>query len=178
MADLFLLPTKSRISKLSFELYELNKKHDAFEQQYKERKSQIFAEIKKYADKKGLNSYGIDTPKGLFKFIPIVSKKVIWDIDKLQKKVEKDIFNQFVDKTYTITDYKELVMYLKSCGVNPKKFASFISVDKKVNSKKLDQLSDIGEISMDDIEDCYRVEVSSEYVKISELERQQEDAEN
>ena len=178
MADLFLLPTKSRIAKLSIELQELNKKHDAFEQEYKERKKQIFSEIKKYADKKGITSYGVDTNKGMFKFIPIVSKKIIWDIEKLQEKVDKKLLKQFIDKTYTITDYDSLIEYLKSCGVDPKKFSEYISVDKKVNSKKLDNLSDMGDISMDDISDCYRVEVNSEYIKISELERQQEDAEN
>jgi len=177
MGELYLLPTKSKITKLSIELYELNKKHDAFEQEYKERKKQIFSEIKKYTEKENITSYGVNSKQGFFKFVPVVTTTINWDIDKLQEKVDKNLLKQFIDKTYTISDYDGLIEYLKSCGVNPKKFAEYLSVDKKVNKKKLDQLSDMGDITMDDLADCYKVEVKSEYVKISELERQ-EDAES
>lgn len=170
MENLHLLSTKSKIGRLSYELYKLNKKHDKEEADYKERKKQIFSEIKQYTEHEHIDDYAINTAEGNFKFRPVVATKIIWNMEKLQEKVGKKLLNQFTDRTYVITDYESLIEYLKSCGVNPKKFAEFISVERKVNKKKLDNLSDLGEISADDISDCYRIEISSEYIKISELE--------
>lgn len=170
MGSMFLLPTKSKIGKLSMELYDLNQKFDTFEKEYKERKKQIFAEIKKYTDKEGVQSYGVNSNRGMFKFMPIVTKKIIWDMEKLQGKVKKNLLKQFVDKSYAVTDYDGLIEYLKPLGADPKKLAEYLSVERKVNQKKLEQLAAMGDISMDDLADCYRVEVKSEYVKISEME--------
>ena len=178
MGSMFLLPTKSKIGKLSMELYDLNQKFDAFERQYKERKKQIFTEIKKYTDKEQLQSYGVNSGKGVFKFVPVISKEIIWDIEKLQGKVRKSLLKQFVDKTYTITDYDGLIEYLKPLGADPKILAEYLSVDRKVNKKKLDQLAAMGDIVMDDLADCYKIKVKSEYVKISEMEMPEEDGES
>lgn len=49
-----------------------------------------------------------------------------------------------IDKSYTITDINRLIIYLKSCDVDPKAFKSFINVTKTVDEKKLDKLADLG----------------------------------
>lgn len=60
-----------------------------------------------------------------------------------------------IDKSYTITDIDSLIIYLKSCGVDPKVFKSFINVTKTVDEKKLDKLADLGLIRKEQLEGCY-----------------------
>ena len=60
-----------------------------------------------------------------------------------------------IDKSYTITDINRLIIYLKSCGVDPKVFKSFINVTKTVDEKKLDKLADLGLIRKEQLEGCY-----------------------
>lgn len=175
MDVLSLLSIKSKIGKISNELYLLNQEHDKAERIYKEKKQKLYSQIKQYTEENNIDSYGIKNKFGTFKFVPVVTKKIVWDIDKIKSKVDKKLLKQFVDKEYTINDFDGLVTYLKSCGVNPKMFASYLNVKETVNKKKLDQLSDLGEITEQDIEGCYKIEVNSEYIRISELvEREDE----
>jgi hypothetical protein len=62
-----------------------------------------------------------------------------------------------------------LVKYLKQCGVSPKKFKSFITVEKSVDKKKLDFLFETGEIKTKDLDGCYELKESESYLKIDML---------
>jgi hypothetical protein len=72
-----------------------------------------------------------------------------------------------VVKRYNIIDMEGLIKYLKSCGVNPTKFKSYIGVEKSVNMNAFNQLYDLGEIQKSDIEGCYTVNKSASYLKIN-----------
>ena len=72
-----------------------------------------------------------------------------------------------VEKEYYISDMHGLVKYLKSCGVDPKKFKKYLIVTEKVNQKKMDELSDIGDITREDIEGCYKLEEANGYLTIN-----------
>lgn len=80
---------------------------------------------------------------------------VIFDVDALENNLSKEMSKDVIDKSYTITDINRLIIYLKSCGVDPKVFKSFISVTKTVDEKKLDNLADLGLISQEQLEGCY-----------------------
>ena len=67
-----------------------------------------------------------------------------------------------------------LVEYLKSYGVDPKKFKSFISAEEKVLSEKLEQLEALGEISKEDLAGCYEVKPRSSYLRISVAEEEED----
>lgn len=69
---------------------------------------------------------------------------VIFDVDALENNLSKEMCKDVIDKSYTITDINRLIIYLKSCGVDPKVFKSFINVTKTVDEKKLDKLADLG----------------------------------
>lgn len=80
---------------------------------------------------------------------------VIFDIDALENNLSKEMCKDVIDKSYTITDIDRLIVYLKSCGVDPKVFKSFINVTKTVDEKKIDKLADLGLISKEQFEGCY-----------------------
>lgn len=60
-----------------------------------------------------------------------------------------------------------LIEYLKSCGVNPKKFKSFLNVTKTVNQKEIDQLFLTGKLSEKDVDGCYTTEKKNPYYTVT-----------
>ena len=80
------------------------------------------------------------------------------------------MLKKFIDKTYTINDFEGLVEYLKTCGVDPIKFKSYLQITENVNQKKLDQLSNLGIINENDIKGCYEVKKNEGYIKFTEIE--------
>ena len=101
----------------------------------------------------------------------IRTKKVTWLLDKLKQKLGKDIYSEVVDKTYTVNDMHGLIKYLKSCGVDPKKFKKFIDVDETLNEAKLNTYYETGALKKDDIEGCYDVKMGEPYIRLTELKR-------
>ena len=94
-----------------------------------------------------------------------------WLLDKLKQKVGKDIYSEVVNKTYTVNDMQGLIRYLKTCGVDPKKFKRFIDVTEELDETKLDTYYETGALKTKDIEGCYTVKMGEPYIRITELKR-------
>lgn len=128
---------------------------------------------------KGQNSFEIELDEGAGYYTNHVklnvtrvrTKKVTWLLDKLKQKVGKDIYNEVVNKTYTVNDMHGLVRYLKTCGVDPKKFKRFIDVTEELDETKLDTYYETGALKTKDIEGCYTVKMGEPYIRITELKR-------
>ena len=101
----------------------------------------------------------------------IRTKRVTWLLDKLKQKLGKDTYKDVVDKTYTINDIQGLIKYLKSCGVDAKKFKKFIDVDETLNETKLNTYCETGALKKSDIEGCYNVKMGEPYIRLTELKR-------
>lgn len=101
----------------------------------------------------------------------IRTKRVTWLLDKLKQKLGKDTYKDVVDKTYTVNDIQGLIKYLKSCGVDAKKFKKFIDVDETLNETKLNTYYETGALKKSDIEGCYDVNVGEPYIRLTELKR-------
>ena len=100
-------------------------------------------------------------------FVTRVQKSIVdFDVTKLEKALGKAISKDVIDKDYQITDFEGLIAYLKSCGVKPKEFKKFIKVNKSVNTKKLDNLEELGKITVDQLEGCYTVRKQNPYFKV------------
>lgn len=83
-----------------------------------------------------------------------------YDIPKLKKVLDKELYNEIVDKTYTITNIDAMVSLLKKAGIKPSDFKKLIEVTEKVNNAKIQQAYSVGDISLNDIKDAYSVKVS------------------
>lgn len=128
---------------------------------------------------KGQNSFEIELDEGAGYYTNHVklnvtrvrTKKVTWLLDKLKQKVGKDIYSDVVNKTYTVNDMQGLIRYLKTCGVDPKKFKRFIDVTEELDEIKLDTYYETGALKTKDIEGCYTVKMGEPYIRITELKR-------
>lgn len=85
--------------------------------------------------------------------------------EQLRKTLTKEQYGKVVDKTVTITNLSGLISMLKGYGVPPKHFKEFIKSTEEVNMEKLDQLMEIGEISMEHLQGCYKADFKED-VKI------------
>lgn len=160
-------------------LYELGQEKKKFDEYYNQvrKKEQLMVSNFMFSNlPKDENSFEVTLDEGIsFYTNPtkvivtrIRTKKVFWFIEKLKEKLDKKTYNEIVDKTYTINDIEGLIKYLKSCGVDAKKFKKFIEVNEEVDETKLNNLYDRGEIKKKQIEGCYEVKLGEPYIRITE----------
>lgn len=162
----------NQLEQYIFDLNALNLKQKEEESKYKEEKANFERKIKNIFDKKKVNSYSFanDDEHKYYRATVVQQKKIVFNPDMVEQVVDKKVFNQICIKKYEITDYEGLVQYMKSLGGNPLKFKSFISCDKTIDNKKVNQLSELGDITDKTLEGCYTVKPSAMWIKITESE--------
>lgn len=96
----------------------------------------------------------------------VQNTKIEFDADKLERVLGKELSQGVIIKHYEIPDMNALIMYLKDYGINPKTFKKFISVKKTVNTKELDRLEELGEITAKQIKGCYTIKAQEPYFKV------------
>lgn len=163
-------------------LYDAQQEKKQFDKYYEEvrKKEQISISNFMFTNfPKDQNSFEIELDEGAgyytnhvrLNVTRIRTKKVTWLLDKLKQKLGKETYNDVVDKTYTINDMQGLIKYLKSCGVDPKKFKKFIDVAEELDETKLNTYYETGALKKEDIEGCYDVKMGEPYIRLTELKR-------
>lgn len=126
--------------------------------------------------KNGENSFTVKLDNGMdFYSSPVTvtvtkvrRKKITWDLEALKKKLSKEKFITVVNKEYTVINMPGLVKYLKTCGVDAKKFKKFINVSETLDETKLDTMYETGKLKQEEIRGCYTVGMSEPYFRITE----------
>ena len=161
------------------ELYKLEQKYKEISKSYKEKKEKLTTAVKNYmfCNKDCNDDFQFDVGSNSDKQRMLGVKRItptsiIWDADKLEQNLEKEVAKKVIQKTYTITDMEGLVKYLKSCGVNPKKFKSFLLIEKRVDETALEQLNALGEVASEELEGCYTTSTKCSYLRISLTEEE------
>ena len=85
---------------------------------------------------------------------------LVYDTDKLKERLDKETYNEVVDKTYTINDIDALISLLKSAGISPSTFKKLITVTEVADKARIQQLFSVGELSFDQIQGCYSATIS------------------
>lgn len=166
------------ISKSVKALYNLQQQKKDFDKYYNEtrKKEQLAISNFMFSNlKDNVNTFDIGVGDKNIKVTKVRTKKILWNIEKLRQRIPKEIYKKFIVKTYTINDMQGLVKYLKSCGVDAKKFKKFIDVKEEVDNDKLNNLSELGEIKMKDIKGCYELQLGEPYIKITEMKQDAEE---
>ena len=150
-----------------YELYKLENKYKEMKKKYEDKKKKLTTSIRNYMFSNGFNSFQYKKGNDLIDVKSITQKRISWDVEKLEKKLDKELLNEILDKQYVVNNMEGLIKYLKSCGVNPKQFKKYITIEKKVNQKKFNELSELGDVSLDDVKGCYELNECNGYVKIN-----------
>lgn len=163
-------------------LYDVQQEKKDFDKYYNEvrKKEQLAISNFMFSNlPKNENSFEIELDEGLNYYAKHVklnvtrvrAKKIIWNPDKLKERIAKSLYKKVTEKTYTINDMEGLVEYLKTCGVNPKKFKQYIDVEESINDAEISRLYDTGKINMQDVKGCYEIKYGEPYIKLTELKR-------
>lgn len=87
----------------------------------------------------------------------VQSKSITYLQSKIEEKFDKEFCNEVINKQYSVNDMRGLIEMLKDYRVSPKEFKKFIIIQKTVNVARIEQLYELGEITMKDLDGCYEV---------------------
>lgn len=105
-----------------------------------------------------------------FKATRVIPTKIVWDVAKLKKKLDNDVFRDVVKRDRQLIDAAGLAKYVKSLGGKPSKLWSFFSTTDVVDEKAINQAFDIGDLTQEDVAGCFSVEAKSESYRVTARE--------
>lgn len=173
----------NKLEELIWQLNHIKQTNKEDQDKFQIKKKYLEKKIEKILDKKNKTSYSfcleneVTKERTYFKATSVKPKKIEWNMETLKQILDKEIFDEVCIKKYTIIDYEGFVEYLKSLKADPKIFKGFIQCEKSMNQNKLDQLSELGEVSVDDLEGCYNVINKESYIRITQSEEEIADEE-
>lgn len=138
----------------------LLKNKNKTEKEIEELKKELISELKKRSDKK----YSVLSDANVISFRLITRNNILYDIDKLKKKLTKKQRKQLITKNIKVVDYEGFAEIMKKHGVRFEEIRDYIKVEEKVSTEKLKNMFDAGEIDLQEISDCYEI-ISSDYLK-------------
>jgi hypothetical protein len=159
-----------KLKTLCLEIFKVRLEEQQAKQRYAELQSTFQALIKKSGDR------GLQFPyKGKnYKIINVEPIKITWDIKKLFERFNElkkcDVLNEVVEVKVNLNDVAGFKKFLKEKDIKWNEIKPFLNIEKKVNQKKMDELSQLGAITEDDIKGCYTVGEGTSYIKPTESE--------
>ncbi len=163
--------TDKKIKSICYELFKVKQ----MEQEAKQKYAEIQSKLKDYFRNKSEKTIQFSVGSRSYKITDVNPQKIVWNVEKLLKRfkaneVDKEVINQIVKKTYSVSDWSGFVNVLSLHGIKPNEILPFISVEKKVDQKKMNELSEIGEITEEDVKGCYTIEEIEGSLRTSEWE--------
>ena len=96
-----------------------------------------------------------------------------YDIDALKQTLTRDQYDSFVVTEHSIDDWKGFCHLLKKHGLTAQEVRPFISITRKVDQQKLNQMYEHGAITIQDLHGCYTATVKKSIVlKLKNTERE------
>ena len=96
-----------------------------------------------------------------------------YDIDALKQTLPRDQYDSFVVTERSIDDWKGFCRLLKKHGLTAQDVRPFISIVRKVDQQKLNQMYEHGAITIQDLHGCYTATVKKSIVlKLKNTERE------
>lgn len=159
---------------------EAKKEFEAAEAVFKATKKQFYAFVEKSINTSKFDKK-IEVPNvdhtGDYVLTRVQRVKVTWDVEKTEaalKNIDRNFAADIVQKELTLADKKGFVEYAKALGADPKKLFSFFVVNKTIDEKALNNLTEIGEIDETKLQGCYDVKADEPYWKVTYKERVKE----
>lgn len=96
-----------------------------------------------------------------------------YNIDALKQSLPRDQYDSFVVTEHSIDDWKGFCRLLKKHGLTSQEVRPFISIVRKVDQQKLNQMYEHGAITIQDLHGCYTATVKKSIVlKLKNTERE------
>ena len=151
------------------------------EQEAKQKYAELQTELQTYLNKSGEKGLQFPFKGKMYKIVGVKPKAIVWDVEKLISKIKSkyknsdELLSNIIETKVSITDVAGFKKMLKDKGVKFKDIQPFLSVDKKVLGDKVNQLSEVGEITMEDVEGCYTMQDKKSYLLPSESDIEEDE---
>lgn len=90
--------------------------------------------------------------------------KIDYDIDMMLSALPREVTNRCIKRTYTVKDWKKFIKLLKFFSVPIDKIRSLVQIDREVDQKALSDMFDRGELSIEDLDGLYEMEIKRSIV--------------
>lgn len=161
-----------KIEDIAIRFLKIKEEHEKRVSEFEEKRKKFYEIMDSYFSDIGQSSVKFDMQGPVMRSISIrkISKSSIeWDAKKLESRLDKDIVSRVIKKQYKVNDMPGLIKYLKTCGVNPIIFKKYITVEKTVDEKEIDNLGDTGRITVSQIDGCYKIKDSKPYFTVTSV---------
>ena len=155
--------------------WESKRTFDATQRSFNEEKLDFKHEMDKYfdllADEDGKIMIDLrEEVRGIKRVIcqRISQVDVKFDTNKLKKVLTKKQQKSVIRKHYKVNNWPGLLNLLKESGVEWKEFLKYVEVSEDVDENSLEKLVELGEVNTDDIVDCSKATVKTQYYKLTE----------
>lgn len=138
------------------------------EKEFEEEKKEVNAIVRNFLKKRGGHKASIETDEGKIGLTLVERKTIEWDAQKLRERLDKDTAEEVIEKKIIVSDAKALKQLLVSHGVRASDFNKCVQVQETVNQDALDNLSELGWITKEQIKGAYKVISSKDYIRMTE----------
>lgn len=154
--------------RIATQYYKLQQQYKNVQKEYEEKRQEYFKQMSEcFGGVSNDDLHFVSRNGKCLNIARVEPKKIIWNVAKLKKSVPTKIQKKIIKKDYKITNMQGLKKYLKCCGVNPNEFRKYIEVVETVDEKEVQQLGDLGELSLSELSGCYDIKVSQPYYRVA-----------
>ena len=164
-----------RFDKAVHEYVEAQETKKVNDEAFEQAKNKFASAADIYFKLKGENTETINDLDCSISISKVQKVNIAWNTDKLIKVIGKQISKAVILKKYEIMDMFGLITYLKECGVDPKIFKSFLSIEETVDVKELERLEELGKVSKEQLKGCYSVKCQKPYYQVRKGRRRDGD---
>ena len=127
--------------------------------------------LKQHFDKEGTKRIDvpIESSNGKVTVVCKASERanITYDVEKLKKKVDNEVFIEVTKREYKILDIDEMIKLMKSAGIRARDFKKLIEPIIKVDGQAVKRLYDAGEITMKQLKGTFTAKITKS-IKITE----------
>lgn len=145
--------------------YVLKEKHEEANRKFEIEKKNFYAKMSDFWKKNKIKDKKFKDDN--ISVTKVQSVKIIFDIPKLKTKLNKEQQKKVIKKNLEVSNTQGLIEFLKSKGITFKDVKEYFTIKEEVDQKTLDKLSDLGEISKDDIKDTFEIKMTDPYYKLN-----------
>ena len=154
------------------EFHKLKESHKRSEDEFKKQIEKLTIDIKNFMFAHGVDNlkFSLSERSESGNSQVMVCKKVTpvsvtFLADKLEEKLDKQLVESIVHKEVVIEDWNGFIEYMKELGANSKEVKKFISVNKVVDKKALENAEKLGQVSLKELKGCYTTKQSAAYLR-------------
>lgn len=147
--------------------YSTKEKYDNVTKKFDEIKKDFYSIMSK--EMKDESKAVFESFSDSYEVTKVTRKKVSFDIEKLERSLDKETLKQIITKRYQVVNTEEFLKYLKDLGADSNIIKQYIISTKEVNESAIDRLSELGKIDEQKVANAATVTYSEPYYKVKKL---------